>query len=547
MEFFASLNALGKQLERDSACPAIGYRRYAKALSWEMRVSSHSGHGRLVPSTDARPRPFDGRTSAVRAHPLADEACYALDLRSAGVRRAHRKHTAFRQLLRVAHDSLRESRLRDAIEAIEHCLDGGDLDLGPPGRLGSRDWVAYVLDDGPLQGRLLFDEPEVRQFWINELRRRTASLDEAGECVHGICWACGREREMLRSLPPVCLTGVGSLHSLNVPAFVSFLGGRRAHRRATAGCCFDCGERVSRAFRHVVNDRRPADVLFRDPDDTRGLTNYVWLSWLSTRGTVDGALVSPNNGRIVVRDWIQTRSDTVATHRASFSRDTSIVGPRGEDPAAPCLQELYHRMGTIAPALVPALHRVVLKDAVPNDWFSHRAFSSIQRHLVARPTRENLTALHHFVALGKMIVCRSHNHLRERSMRQLDENSRELPYLCGRLLAALSELQRAVSGVRVTSTNPERLFSYAAVAPRVTFARLIEVATAVHVPQLRSRSEARSPSGHCFPDLLRHIEAGGGVPERFDLAKRWQFGLGFYHQRAEFRSTSRRRSSPAPA
>ena len=69
---FRELVELGERLETRSNFPPPGFYQYGEPIRWIVHVSSSELY--IEESELAIPRPFDGRTSAVRAHPLVDEA-----------------------------------------------------------------------------------------------------------------------------------------------------------------------------------------------------------------------------------------------------------------------------------------------------------------------------------------------------------------------------------------------------------------------------------------------------------------------------------------
>jgi len=72
------------------------------------------------------------------------------------------------------------------------------------------------------------------------------------------------------------------LQSLNADAFVSFIGGSQAARKAYLRLCFDCGANAVRAFNYVASSDTHRRNLVRDPEAPDRLRNLVALYWLRT-------------------------------------------------------------------------------------------------------------------------------------------------------------------------------------------------------------------------------------------------------------------------
>lgn len=97
---FRELVELGERLDRTKKLLPAGFYDYRDPIRWIVHVSSSEIY--IEESELELPRPFDGRTSAFRAHPLADEAAYALGVsrkKTGEDKNAGAKHEAFRALL----------------------------------------------------------------------------------------------------------------------------------------------------------------------------------------------------------------------------------------------------------------------------------------------------------------------------------------------------------------------------------------------------------------------------------------------------------------
>ena len=546
MTFLSALSKLGSRLAQEGRLPPFGYRHYPSSGLWELRIDIKRKKAvELVRSNLACPRPYDGRTSAIRAYPLADEAEYVLGpptpMTRAPTPVVSRKRTAFLQLLEdlIAAPELRSPVLRSAVESGHVALVDGATDRDAwREQVKPRDWVALVMNDGPLAGRPLFAEPEVQAFWAVELRRRMSSLDSQGRSVEGACWACGGSYPLARRLPSVPLAGVGTLASVNAAGFVSYVEGPSPERRAHVGCCFECAERMTQAFRTLVSEPSTRTTLVRNAKDSRGLANQFCLEW-EQGGVVTAALVSPNNARIVVRDCIVFSAEALAANRRRFDQGTRLVGTAGEAPKSANVENLYRCLGESSPSLVAQLHRVIVQGATPSPFLCQRLLDALVQEFSRTPQRRDLGVIQDGLGLAKLILCRrSHANTEESErMEQLDASRNRLAYLSGRLLATIGELQRTSSRSRFTSTRAERMFGYAVAAPKRVLSVLIGTATTTYLKNVAGRKAgAQVRALQCFQELLQDVQSAGGVPIRLPTEERLEFALGFYQQRAWFRT-----------
>ena len=121
-------------------------------------------------------------------------------------------------------------------------------------------------------------------------------------------------------------------------------------------------------------------------------------------------------------------------------------------------------------------------------------------------------------------------------MEQCDDKHMTQPYLCGRLLSVLEELQmQAAWPGKLNTTLVDRFYGTASTAPDSVFGNLIKTATAYHLPKLRKANRGYSKMKHLLEDIMSKIVEAGHFPKPLMLRDQAEFALGFYHQSAEFR------------
>ncbi|KPD01741.1 CRISPR-associated protein [Geobacillus sp. BCO2] len=115
-------------------------------------------------------------------------------------------------------------------------------------------------------------------------------------------------------------------------------------------------------------------------------------------------------------------------------------------------------------------------------------------------------------------------------MQSLNNHCLQPAYICGRLLAVLEEIQRRALGYRIGSTIVDRFYGAASTAPASTFGSLLRLSTTAHLPKVSGEL------GRLLEEVMKQLDEAGGFPTIFNLREQAEFALGFYHQRAEFRS-----------
>ena len=127
-------------------------------------------------------------------------------------------------------------------------------------------------------------------------------------------------------------------------------------------------------------------------------------------------------------------------------------------------------------------------------------------------------------------------------MTQLDPDTPDPAYRCGRLLAVLERIQRlAVPGIRTTLVD--RFYGTASSAPASVFGRLLRDAQSHLATLARDR-----PAAHrALQRRLEEIQAGlPDFPRTLTLPEQGRFALGYYHQRAADRAAAADRADSIP-
>ena len=238
------------------------------------------------------------------------------------------------------------------------------------------------------------------------------------------------------------------------------------------------------------------------------------------------AVLSPNVGRIALREWISTSLDDVKRHLTAFLRATSITSPWGDRIEPRPLADLLRALDTPNPNLLRGLLRTAYLGQSPPKSFLQAATYRMRNVNVLQEPKEvwNLWSL---AAAIKLILF--YGEKEGERMERLDPQRNTQAYLSGRLLAVLEEAQKRAQGFKINRTLVERFYGAASTAPAATFGMLLRTSSVSHLQKAGSLNPL-------VEDILSSLDTAGGFPKTLTLEQQAEFALGFYHQRADFRS-----------
>jgi len=594
---FRELVELGERLKTKEDFPAAGFYQYGEPIRWIVHVTPNEVY--IEESELALPRPFDGRTSAIRAHPLADEAAYALGVsrkKTGEDKKAGAKHEAFRALLAKLCTRIdqTDASLAVAIALVEQVLENGMAEKSPryPDIL-SKDWVSFVPDAGPLQGQHLFTHPAVQHFWIEELEERSRPGNRKDALVRE-CAVCGRTTPLVGKVPKVKLASTVPLHGLNADAFVSHIGGSSVFEDSHLGICFRCGETSARAFNYLTGDDAHHKALFWDKDKRDSLANQHAVYWLrdavpvsageitldpnallggltelidETRTAEDQpmahptlpqlvqlidlpwkpkeegldldqvrfylAILSPNVGRIALRDWYNTSLAELRKNLSRFLAATAMVTPWGDAVRPISISSMIRATGTANPNLTRQLLRTAyLGHSPPLGLIT----AAVRRLRVPATLQDPKRRWESHALIAGIKLCLFYGKKEVHDMDRMNDTSISKPYLCGRLLAIFETAQQRASGRDLNTTLVDRYYGSMSTAPGLVLGTLSKQANVAHLPKLRKE---RRGTYQYLMTLLEDVSVRLGRPEdlapTFSLREQGEFALGFYQQRAELR------------
>ena len=546
----------------------LGYRQFSEPVQWFLEVAT-DGKGKIVEGGGNPPRPYMKRTSAVSPYLLVDEASYVLG-KSDG-RPGKRTQDAFQSfwsLMEKAHRVTGNPDLGQMLRVRAHW---------PPDGL-DRVEVGDVVGVRVQGGTVPLDESAIQSFWLGH------STGEARSSTEGQCAVCGETGPLLRKLP-FGIKGFDQdvqISSFNLDAFQSY----GKEQGLNAPTCTECGSLAASALSHLLRNQSPNKVTLQKGDGLARLTAVFWCRTLKAEaeefgefdvvealkapigGPSEGSglltqdlgkvrsllrvpwkpkgsallaqpdafhmlVVSNNVTRLVVRAWIQGSLEETKRRLTSFLDGSLMVGPRGETPYSSSIATMLNALDSGNPNVA----RTLLEGAYvgrplpgsltmlaanrlrnPKLWSEPREFWKAQALLSLVRIQRRLDPT---VMPGSSAA------------ESLDTQQTNPPYLCGRLLAVLERAQGISSSWGVGATVVDRAFGAAALSPKISFPPLLKVAIKAHLPS------AGSATRDAMDEVMASIDAAGGFPTTLSLTEQADFALGFYHQRAAFRASSK--------
>lgn len=530
----------------------------------------------------------EGRTSGDKAYFLVDKADYVFGWgpsEKQTTAKLQNRSQLFRERVELALNAQRPGSLE--AKALQVVLDFLDLPedqriapllahLGPTPTDASRKELASALfafqytPAGPDPVHLL---PGIQVFWRAQ-RERTA------DSTNTICLVTGHPCEPMDVHPPVKgvpggNTSGAALVSFNSAAFESYGLTNNANapvsREASETCAAALNRLLASSPIHPDGHRLPKRNL-RLSDDTAALfwnakdgADLDWLLELSGDNPdsvrlmlespkagrpaplKDGSrfytlLISGAQGRSIVRNFLDSSTQTAAIAVAHFLDDVQIEKPFGKGIGAYPLWVLLRSLAILGKTenLPPSLASEVYLAAIQDRPLPPFVLSAAVRRNRAEAIRmgdqdakkraEAIQAFAARCALIRASLIRQSNPQRKEIPVSLDPTRPEGAYHLGRLLAALDKCQQDALG-SVNATLVDRYYGAASSTPSAIFPTLLRN-NRHHLAKLRKEKAGWAIT---HERLIQEVMDGlNTFPRTLNLEHQGLFALGFHHQRQAF-------------
>jgi CRISPR-associated protein Csd1 len=570
------LAALYELAQREHLVDDPDYEK--KKVDFFLRIDEKGTFRGLIPTrTDGGraheiqvPR-FPKRSSGISAGFLFDNAKYVLGLGGEGAERNERCVEAFRALV----TELVERTHDEGAIAVARFFDRRKEQLAaitaqhPDGAWTGSEWIAFMLDGD--DERCVHERPAVRAHWAS-LRQGTGE-DEGGALIRclvtGAIGPPARTHGNIKRVPDAQTSGA-ALVSFNAEAFAS--QGLRQGENASVSRAAAEGYVTAlnwllegtptRRFRHGIAVGEAAVLVFwtrkasaftetfsllmdppTDPEAVKKLVESP-RKGLAPEAIDDddfyAITLSGNAARVVVRDWMEISVREAKAHLRAYFDALAIDGDAGE---ALGIRRLLDAV--TAPSgrgLSPDLGARLLHAALHGSPFPRELLAAALRRLRLPPHKlDERRQLRARCALIKATLLR----LPERESRlevpvSLDERNTDVPYLLGRLFAALERLQAEAQGSELSATIRDKFFGSASSTPSLVFPRLLRLS--VHHAAKVSSGGRDHWVEIVKARIIDKLDAAK-LPQTLSLEEQGLFAIGYYHQRQSF-FTPRKPAAP---
>ncbi|MFO0593590.1 MAG: type I-C CRISPR-associated protein Cas8c/Csd1 [Polyangiaceae bacterium] len=562
------LAALYELAQREHLVDDPDYEK--KKVDFLLRIDGGGGFVALVPTRTEEGRaheiqvPRFPKRSGTGTTPgfLFDNAKYVLGLGGEDAERNERCVEAFRGLVVDVAERTGDAgavavarffeRRREQLAAIR--------EQHPDGAWTGSEWIAFVLDGD--DERRVHDRPAVREHWAS-LRQ---GAGDAGNDVPVRCLVTGdmgppaRTHGNIKHVPEAQTSGA-ALVSFNAESFLSqgLKQGENApiSRAAAEGYVTALNWLLEgmplRRFRQGIAVGDDAVIVFwtreacsfaetfanllDPPIEVEAVERLVEspLKGLAPEPIDDTAFyavtLSGNAARVVVRDWMAISVGEAKRHIRTYFDALSIDGDEGEPLGIRRLLDAIK-----APSgrgLSPDLGARLLRAAIQGGPIPREILAAALRRLRLPPHKlDERRQLRARCALIKATLKRlPGGDGRKEVTVSLDERNTDVPYLLGRLFAALERLQGEAQG-DLNATIRDKFFGAASSTPALVFPRLLRLS--MHHAAKARGDGGRDPWSEVVKARIIEQLGAARLPQTLALDDQGLFAIGYYHQRQAF-------------
>jgi len=411
-------------------------------------------------------------------------------------------------------------------------------------------------------GHNLIESRELKEWW----RRRSKRERDQQKSETAVCLASGKYGPVCRTTGFIKLLGEDTkLISFNkeCPAFESFGLSQAANApialdsevnfRAALNALIEKSRQQRLVFNNTVHlhwTRKPLDY---DPIDILANADEKAVSSLlksvhtgqEPADFDDNAYyamsLSGNGARVVVRDWLEMSVPEVRGHIARWFENLAIITPDGAGVKRDFkfFALLFGMVRKELDELSPQISTQLLYSALRGTPIPQSALAAALKRQQIEPRGED--GMRNAVVLARIALIKaclirspiSQNQNEQPKVNCMSETlnceSVDPAYLCGRLFAVFDRLQYLAQG-SVNAGVVDRYYASACVTPALVMGRLFRNAQ-FHLAKTHEDSAVNASKD--FEAIATAL--GNEFPVTLDLEGQGRFGLGYYHQKAEFR------------
>ncbi|MFR9722485.1 type I-C CRISPR-associated protein Cas8c/Csd1 [Streptomyces sp. MS19] len=442
-------------------------------------------------------------------------------------------------------------------KALTTFLDGAGISsLTVPDDMDARETVAVMVG-----AQWLHELPAVRRLWSRIVRERKGGA----EATRALCLVCGKVGNLLATIPEPVKKGLipstgGSNEAQLVSVNTEAQGRNGSIQLVNTPVCDRCGGRAMAALNHLLSDEKHRrrfpdsvflwwvrdgfagpliEALYDNPPDPEAIKHFFKAldehpTPESLHGVADkdfhSLTLGLNNARTVVRDWLDIPLVAVQANLGAWYQDHGVFdGWTGSTRYLP--------LWLMALATGRHSKDQYVKNSAPQGMERDLFLSAVRRtplparllpHLLQRIRADNHVDTAR-VALLRLALSRSHDRTDRPMPQQLDPDSTDPAYLCGRAFAVLEAVQRAALP-DIRATIGDKYFGTAMTAPGTVLANLRHGANA-HLKRLRRDNEG---AYWALRNRLTTVFAAfaDDLPSHLSARGQGRFVIGYEQQRA---------------
>jgi len=263
--------------------------------------------------------------------------------------------------------------------------------------------------------------------------------------------------------------------------------------------------------------------------------------------------LSGNGARIVVRDWLESTVPEIERHVAEWFQDLCIISPDGvvKKRDFKFYALLFGMVRKELDELPPQISTQLLHAALHGTPLPKSALAAALKRQQIEPNGKD--ALRNAVIVGRLALIKAclirtqnvSNHNNQPTTQTMTENlnpeSQDPAYLCGRLFAVFDRLQYLALG-QVNAGVSERYYASASVTPALVMGRLFR----------NAQFHLAKAGGGVAENVRKDFEEiscalGDQFKPTLTLEEQGRFALGYYHQKADYRRRSAERKEQQAA
>lgn len=551
-------------------------------LAYEIVINPRNGEADLqqLPQADVKkgemPRadclPYLGRTSAPVAIALVDKPAYVLGITDGKEPKTAENRERF-ALFKNCVRACREATGLTDLDLVLTFLEGWNPDAPGftiPPDLRSNDLIGFRLYR---KLERLSDHPDVQRFWSETTR--------GAETRRLTCLVTGKEAAIETKLPlgiknvPGGQSSGAALSSFNENAYMSY-----GLQEFSAPISRDAGEQVGKALNALLLSPRHSTLV--GPYDT-GIRYAYWCPSAEIRvpmfdnspepevvkqlveagdqeilGKIliapregkpivhiaDNApfhilgVASHSGGRVAIRSALSLTVGELFQKQRDWFRRLQIVdrqGRPGSPRGIPALVLSAYRDKKDAPKhLYDALVQTALNNVSPPVTLLpvvvRRCQIGSEIPAGKEKRREHVTYTR--AMLLKFLLTWNESEEKQAKMSDLDTETTDTAYRCGRLLYHLERIQYLAVG-KVNATLVDRYYGGASTTPKTVFPPLIRLANQAHMKAIR-RDRGAGVANSLQNEMAEIMsKMGEAFPAYLSLEQQGRFALGYYFQRAK--------------